>query len=96
MHVIALITYVSIHLQDSSQQGKQDIKTTQRVCYLVCSQDRASGDPSLAAPVVPLPSNTTGHPELAPALRSRGNATRAQGILFLKELVKANTLYRTC
>jgi len=27
-HAIALVAYVSIHLQDSSQQGKQDIKTT--------------------------------------------------------------------
>ena len=93
--MIALITYMLIHLQDSSQQGKQDIKTTRRVCYLACSQAHAGGGPSSPASVV-LPSSATGHPELAPALRSRGKATRAQGILFLKELVKANTLYRTC
>ena len=27
-HAIAFVAYVSIHLQDGSQQGKQDIKTT--------------------------------------------------------------------
>ena len=35
-----------------------------------------------------LPSSVTGHPELALALGLR-KATRAQGILFLKELIKA-------
>ena len=94
--MIAFITYMSIHLQDGSQQGKRDIKTTQRVCYLACSQAHAGGGPSSPTSVVLLPSDATGHPELALALRSRGKATRAQGILFLKELVKANTLYRTC
>ena len=95
-HVIALVAYVSIHLQDSSQQGKRDIKTTWRVCYLACSQAHAGGGPSSLVSVVLLPSDATGHPELALALRLRGKATRVQGILFLKELVKANTLYRTC
>jgi len=39
--MIAFVTYISIHLQEGQQQGKQDIKTTQHVCYLVCSQDCA-------------------------------------------------------
>ena len=73
-HVIAVVTYVSIHLQDGSQQGKQDIKTTRRVCYLVCSQARADGGLSSPASVVLLPSDAIGHPELALALSLCGSA----------------------
>src|SRR2546430_384787 len=71
-HAIALVAYVSIHLQDGSQQGKRDIKTTRRVCYLACSQAHAGGSPSSPVSVV-LPSDATGHPELASALSSCGS-----------------------
>ena len=87
-HAIAFVAYVSIHLQDGSQQGKRDIKTTRRVCYLVCSQDRADGDPSSAASVVLLPSDATGHPELALALRSRGKRRGRRGSSFSKNLLR--------
>ena len=63
---------MSIYLQDGPQQGKQDIKTTQYIYYLVYSWDHTNRDLSLAAPVVLLPSNVTGHPELILALRIQG------------------------
>ena len=86
--MIAFVAYVSIHLQEGQQQGKQDIKTTRRVSYLVCSQDRADGDPSSAAPVVLLPSDATGHPELASALRTQGDEGVEESP-FTLEFVKA-------
>jgi len=86
-HAIAIVAYVSIHLQDGPQQGKRDIKTTRHVCYPVCIWDRAGGDPSPAAPVV-LPSDATGHPELASALRTQGDEG-AEESPFTLESVKA-------
>ena len=87
-HAIALVAYVSIHLQDGSQQGKRDIKTTRRVCYLACSQAHAGGGPSSPTSVVLLPSDATGHPELASALRTQGDEG-AEESPFTLESVKA-------